>query len=419
MHDLLHILTARLDAGTSDRARLSSYYAGTNELTYLSPEAREALNNRLSRVSANIPRVLVDSIAERLRLNGFDGADVWPTWERLHGHTVADQVHREAMIAGSAHVIVWADKAGRPTMTAESADQVAVLTDPATGEVTAAVKRWSTDTQTFAVVSEPDRITTYRADVAGATSGGFTVASRVDNPLGMVNVVPFVNTGRLLSSGCSEMETVIPLADANTKLLTDLLTASEYAARPRRWASGIELIESDVLDAEGAPTGETESVNPFPTNDRMMVSENPESRFGQLSGADLTAYDKAVGVIMRQISAVSGLPEHMLGIGGDNPTSADSIRASEAALVAKAEAKARTYGRSWATVAALLVAVDTDADPATLSIAPKWADPTTRSVAQEADAVVKLFVAGLLPQMYALARLGYSESEIDAIKDAS
>jgi hypothetical protein len=42
-----------------------------------------------------------------------------------------------------------------------------------------------------------------------------------------------------------------------------------------------------------------------------------------------------------------------------------------------------------------------------------------RSVAQEADAVVKLFQCGLLPQSYALGKLGYSDDEISAIKAAA
>lgn len=48
----------------------------------------------------------------------------------------------------------------------------------------------------------------------------------------------------------------------------------------------------------------------------------------------------------------------------------------------------------------------------------KWADPSTRSVAAEADAVTKLYAAGLLPSTAALARLGYSEDEIASIRDA-
>ena len=108
---------------------------------------------------------------------------------------------------------------------------------------------------------------------------------------------------------------------------------------------------------------------------------------------------------MRQISAVSGLPEHMLGVGGDNPTSADSIRASESALTAKAEARQATFGKAWEDVARLIVAIRDSVDPASVDVRVKWADPSTRSVAQEADAIVKLHAAGILPTSYALARL--------------
>lgn len=48
-----------------------------------------------------------------------------------------------------------------------------------------------------------------------------------------------------------------------------------------------------------------------------------------------------------------------------------------------------------------------------------WVDPATRSLAQEADAVVKLYQVGLLPTAYALKRLGYSDTEIGEIRTAS
>lgn len=406
MNDLLHTLTTRLDANATQRARLDAYAAGTSPITYLAPEVREALGGRLTRVSVNIPRMLVDALTERLRLVGFDGADVWDTWNRLHGPTIADQVHRESMILGDAYVLVWGDQSGRAVLSPESAHQMTVITDPETGTVTAALKRWTSGNETFAVVYEADRITTLKADVANATSGGFTITRTVDNRLGVVPVVPFVNSGRILEAGVSEMEGVIPLSDANTKLLTDLLTASEATSRARRFASGIELAEDD----------EGNVISPFGENDKMLISESADARFGQLPGADLTAYDKAVGVIMRQVSAVSGLPESMLGIGGDNPTSADSIRASEAALTAKAEAKQRTLGRSWAQVARLVATVEGSAPSG--PVVAQWADPATRSEAQVADATVKLYGSGLLPASYALKRLGYSEDDIAEIRAA-
>ena len=45
-----------------------------------------------------------------------------------------------------------------------------------------------------------------------------------------------------------------------------------------------------------------------------------------------------------------------------------------------------------------------------------WSDAATRSVAQEADAVVKLYQSGLLPTSYALSKLGYSDDEIAGIR---
>ena len=65
-----------------------------------------------------------------------------------------------------------------------------------------------------------------------------------------------------------------------------------------------------------------------------------------------------------------------------------------------------------------MVAVREGVDPAGVDVRVKWADAATRSVAQEADAIVKLYGAGLLPASVALARLGYSRDEIADIRTA-
>jgi hypothetical protein len=44
-----------------------------------------------------------------------------------------------------------------------------------------------------------------------------------------------------------------------------------------------------------------------------------------------------------------------------------------------------------------MVAVRDGVDPEAVDVRVQWADAVTRSVAQEADTVVKLFGAGLLP----------------------
>lgn len=65
-----------------------------------------------------------------------------------------------------------------------------------------------------------------------------------------------------------------------------------------------------------------------------------------------------------------------------------------------------------------MVATRTGVDPLTVTVRVQWADASTRSIAQEADAVTKLHAAGLLPASYALKRLGYDEDDIKAIRIA-
>ena len=406
--DHLTTVLQHLDEKAAIYSRLTAYYEGRQPLTFLSPEARAALNDRLSAVSVNVPRLLVDSISERLRVTGSTSSTVWDFWRNNDLDTLHRIAHREALLLGDAYVIVWARPDGSPLVTIESATQVAVTTDPATREVTSAVKRWEAKDGAHAVLYGPDTVQRFHSPSTGAATTGFRLVETIDNPLGAVPVVHLRNGDRLMTTGVSEMTDVLPLTDALVKLTTDMLTASEYAARPRRWASGVELVEDD----------EGNVLNPFPDSDRMMISEAHETKFGQLAGTDLAGYEAAVNVVMRQISAVSGLPEHLLGIGGDNPTSADSIRASEAALTARAEARQGTFGKAWDRVAQLMTAVWDGIDPDTVDVRMTWADPSTRSTAQEADAVVKLHAAGILPTTYALARLGYTADEIEAIRVA-
>lgn len=419
--ELLTALLQGLDESAARRGTLEQYYRAEQPLAFLAPEARQAIGNRMGRMSTNVPRIAVNALAERLRVSGFRSANVavaalWADWKRCDMDQLSPLAHREALALGEAFVIVWADAAGRPQVSIESPVQVSVIRDPASRAVVAAVKRWTTSTTTEVTLFTPRTVTRYSAPTTGATITGFKPLEVLPNPYGIVPVVPLRNSDRLLGPASSEMDDLIPLVDGLNKLLADLMVASEYSGRPRRWATGIELEERPVLDENGEETDEMEAVNPYPEGNRMMISEAPESKFGQLSAAALDSYEAAVRVLQAQISAVSGLPPHYLGAHGDQPASADAMRAAEASLTAKAEARQQVFGRAWEQVARLMVATRTGQDPMAVDVSVQWADPATRSVAQEADAVVKLFASGLLPATYALKRLGYSDDEISDIR---
>lgn len=426
-------LLQTLDAVQFRNEELNRYYNGVQALAFLSPEAQKAIGNRFGRMASNLCRLSVSSLAERLRIVGFNGnPDVWGLWLANDLDEQSDLAHREALTLGSSYAIVWADERGNPLVSVESAREVAVLADPGTRQITCAVKRWRTQTTTEAVLYLPDVVYRLRADTPGAQSTGFYVVDEFDNPLGVVPVVQLRNTDRvpvalqgypdrvMSEYGHSELSDLVPLVDGVNKLLADMLVTAEYTARPRRWATGIELVERPrldaggnvVLDSDGEPIIDT--VNPIPEGNRAMISENESAKFGQLEGADLSGYENAVNVLLGQIMAVSALPAHYIGVMTDNPASADAIRAAEASLTARAEARQKTFGKSWEQVGRLMVAIRDGIDPGDVDCQVQWSDPSTRSVAQESDAVVKLVQSGVLSRMGALRKLGFSEDEIQA-----
>ncbi len=414
MNDLLHTLLSRLDERQHVLTELDLYYDGRQPLSFLSPEARVALGSRFGRMASNVPRLAVTALAERLRVTGFRRAGradpaLWAAWTRNDLDQLSGVAHREALALGRSYVTVWADRQGRAQVSIESAHQMTTLHDPGTRRTIAACKRWEDGRRSFATLYEPDRISRFVSSAPGATAPAFTVTEVLNNPLGEVPVVVLRNGDRLLDDGVSEMADLIPLVDALNKALADMLVASEYFARPRRWATGIELVEDELTGV---------AVNPFPEGHRMMTNEDPAGKFGSLPAADLAAYEAAVRVILGQIMAVSALPAHYVGVFGNNPASADGNRSAEASLAARAESRQATFGRAWEQVGRLIVAVENGTDPAAVDVGVTWADPTTRSIAQEADAVVKLHVAGILPTSFALARLGYTEDEIATIRAA-
>ncbi|WP_447643364.1 phage portal protein [Nocardioides zeae] len=410
-HDLVTSLAQELEAKQVAISEAERYLSGTQPLAYLSATARDA--TRLGRMASNLPSVQVTAIAERLRvtglsLNGSESAALWADFKRNDLDQTLPLAFREALGVGSAYAIVW-DRTGqrRPVVSIESATQVVTQRDPGTRETVAAFKRWSAGGATHARLYLPDAIVPMVADGENA-SAGWRQGAAIANPLGVVPVVEFRNSQRLLGSGVSEIDDLKPLVDALNKLLADLMVGSEFYARPRRWATGVELGTDD----------EGNAVNPFPEGDRMMIAEDVEARFGSLPAADLQSYEAAVRVILGQIMAVSALPAHYLGAMTGQVPGADGLRAAEAALTARAESKQALFGRPVEQVGRLMHAIRTETDPVNAEVGVKWAEAATRSVAQEADAVVKLHQAGLLPADYALSRLGYDDAEITAIRAA-
>lgn len=412
--DLLVELLQELDGPQHRYTQLENYFQGNSPLSYLSAEAKAALA-KFDRMSSNLCRTAVLSLGERLRLSGFDGDDrAWPLFLASELDQLSAGAHQRALLWATCPILVWADSQGRPRATVESPRQMIAQHDPVTRDITAAVKRVRTKTTTEAWVYLPNEVQHHRAQTPGAATAGFDLVESIPNPLG---VVPVAELGNECED--SVITDLIPLQDLTSKLLLDLAVTSEYAGRPRRWATGIELVEKPMTDDDGNPildAGEPvmETVNPFPEANRMMVSENEGAKIGQLAATDLAGFEAGIRVAISQAMMVSGLPAHYVGLLQDAVTSADALRAAEAALVARAEAKQRSYGTGWERTGNLLLAVATGTNPDAHNVRVKWAPADTRSQAQEADAAVKLYQAGVLSRRAVLRTLGLTEDEIAA-----
>lgn len=423
MNTTLKTLSDKLDETYPKLVQLDTYWHGQQPAAFLAPTSREALGDRLKVLAVNFPRLAVTALAERLQITGFrtDGPDaepddeLWRQWRRNGMEEASAQAHVDALVYGRSFVMVWADKSGSPVVTVESPRQVAVLRDPATRQVTAALKRWVANGKGHAFLYEPDKITRLVSDAnvvdpAAMPSTSWSTSETIRNPLGVVPVVPVVNRGRLLDvDGVSEMADVLDLADALNKLVADMMVTSEFYARPRRWATGMEIVE----DADGKP------IKPFSAAlDDVWQSEAPETKFGQFDPARLDGYADAAALLTQQIGALTGLPPHYLGLHGDQPASADAIRSAEASLVARAYALHRTFGTAWADVARLMLAVTDGSDLAVLDVETVWANPETRTPAQAADAAAKLAGIGVPLSVVLADTLGMSPAQIDRVRQA-
>lgn len=417
-----------LDELRPDYDRLDSYYGGTQPgHHWMAPEVRQSLGNRLPPMRLNWPRLVVSAIEERLDVVGFRlqqdlpaDRDLWRIWQANRMDEVSQQAHLDALIYGSAYVVVWAGNDPRtPRITVESARQMTVQRDPMTGEITVALKRWVEGGYGHAVVYAPDQIERYRtaqqvvegSDTYDVPTGGYTRVETIDNPLGVVPVAGLVNRPRLLTpDGETELSDIIPITDAASKVMTDMLVTSEYSAAPRRWITGMD--SGADAHAERLAVQVQQKWTDAPAS-KLWIAADPDSKFGQFPESTLGGFVAAIDTLTQQAAAISGLPPAYLGIHGSEVASADAIRSSEATLVSKARRRQRAFGGAWEDAMRLAVLVrDGVQSPGMESLETIWADPETRTVAQAADAAVKKLSVGVSREQV-LEDLGYSPVQIE------
>ncbi|WP_236243138.1 phage portal protein [Streptomyces sp. CC228A] len=406
---------------------LNASYEGGQPLAYMHPELLAEIGEQIRQVVVNWPRLVVDAVEERLDVEGFryPGADeadaeLWRIWQANGMDEQSQMAHVDALVMRRAFLTVGSNPrdADTPLVTAESPLQMYADFDPATREVRAALKRWN-DVDPFTGAVLHRQATLYRPNATvhyeAAAPGTWRVVDRDDHELGEAPVAVLPNRGRLLwPGGVSELADVLPISDAACKIATDMMVSAEYHAMPRRVAFGFD--QEDFTDETGQPVSVWSRLA-----GRIWATAKGRKEDGadviQFPEAQLKNFHDTIELLARVASALAALPPNYFGLVADDAASADAIRSREARLIKRCERKQVPLSGGYERMNRLVMRIKTgEWDPQLTQLETLWRDPATPTVAQKADASVKLVQAGIIPVEQAREDLGYTAGQLKRMR---
>ncbi|MGV9693336.1 phage portal protein [Streptomyces sp. NPDC003444] len=409
----LSYLYGKLPGPNGPAQLYSRYYEGEQQkLAFSQMRYKAAFARVFEQWRDNFCGMIVDATNERLAVDSFripggeagTDKDARKIWQRSSMDAYSTAVHLEALISGRSYVVVWADQDGEPTITPVSGERMAVCYKAGSLWELEAAARFEMDSwgrQQVTLWTEE-----YVYEVAyGVTEWDQGVMQ--PNPLSRVPVVPFENRVRLGKDPVSDLAHCIPIQDAINKTVMDALTASEFAAFPQRYVTGLEIQE----DAHGNP------VEPFQVAvDKLLQAEDPGAKFGSFEAANLQNYVALVDLLLQHLASVSRVPSHYFLVNSSNSPSGEAILSAEAGLVAKVKERMLHFGESWERVIRLCFAVMRDKRQNAFEMETRWRDPEYRTEAQHVDALLKLQQLNV-PEEFLWAEAGFSAAQISSFRE--
>jgi len=409
-----------------------AYYEGDQPLMFASERFREAFGGRFSAFSSNFMALVVDGTRERMEVSGFDfggtrrSERAWRLWQASKLDSASHIAHTEALIKSFSYALVSPPGNVLDTVHITVEDAMQCITESDSYGRRVAGLKATTDEYTGALLltlfmpeyvwklrttnAPPDGAVQLQLDPAPAPGEQWPLR----NPLNAVPLVPLANRPRLHGKAQSEIDQVMSNQDAVNKYRADALVAAEYAAFRQRYAVGLEV---PVDPKTGRP------MEPFKAAvDRLWIIPppdpddppgQPEPKFGEFSATDLQPYQRMIESEVGAISSISRLPYHyLLGQPEAVPPSGESLKSSEAGLIAKVRTQMTHFGESWEEVLRLALVADGDAAAAKVDgAATLWRDPETRNEGAHMDATVKAYQSGITDRNEARQAIGYEPTD--------
>lgn len=398
-----------------------AYYDGTAATPIVSERLREVYQNFDFSVNENWAAVVIDSMADRITLEGVKSADK-ATQDALDEAisltellVEADDAHQAALIAGEAFLILWKE---------DDEDEVeAYFHDPRMCHVfydeakpnraTYAAKWWEDDEACHIKLYYPDRIAHFSANRTAsgefADSEVFAKQSDEDNPYG---VIPVFHLRPRRRATVSELRNIIPVQDGINLMLTNMFVTGEFAAAPLKYViSNAEGLE-DLVNAPNR-------IWTIPASGGLDTAG--ATQVGQFGAADLGNYLKAVEHSINALSSITRTPKHYFEL-GQNAPSGEALKVMEAPLVKKCRERIARFAPTWRRLFVFLLKLRGH-EVKESDIQLVWANPETVQPLQEAqtekarvDAVTAKKELGISLRQ-ALREIGYTDEQIDTMDD--
>lgn len=422
----LAILEPRLHARWDQWSVYDAYYEGDHRFSQWLRSVQRTfsgtvLGNLLNGLTDNYMPLVVDSAAERLRVQGFRFGDsedadneAWDIWQANGLDGQSNMVHTESIKLGEAYWMVTPN-GDEPLITAEHPSQVIVAHAPGNRRRRlAALKKWREDEWLRANVYLPDRVVKFRAPADPNTpeypsdQKKWQQIEATANPLEVVPVIPMPNNPSMLRGGRSDLAGgAISLQDQITKTVADLLIGSEYHGLPQRVLLGVE-----------APRDENGRTIPFETaaKSRLWYFNSKDAKAHEFSQADLKGLRESADGFIGDLAAQTRIPIYYFRPAAISNISAEALIGLDAGLVSKTNDKKEPFSEGHEEAMRLAFKSIDASDPRAEETSAEtiWADTESRSEAQRVDAVTKLNAIGM-PLEACLEELGYSPQKIDRI----
>lgn len=411
------------------------YYDGEHD-TQLTARQRAYLQIKMGEeFNCNYCPIVVDALAERLRVTGFDCGDdedlaalLWDWWTANRGDALQSVAHTAAPRDGDTYVLVeWDEDEGRPRLRHQQAydgtEGVKVHYNPETREIAYASKRWRVESEDPANAGKvrrlnlyyPERIEKYISNqehyegawmeyTEGDGAWPIPWVTPAGEPLG-VPVVHLKNNDQGYDFGQSELKNVIPPQNALNKSVIDLLAIADLQGFPVPY-----MIGDDPTGLSLAPGSWVFSKHPATGEESVAI--------GQLEAADLPGVIQYKDTMVTEIARISRTPLSYFQTSGQRPAEG-TLKQEEVGLVARAENRQVGFGNAWEDCMRLGIrlynafgegGLDEDA-----TISTQWDDPQTRN---EKEHLETLIMKGKLnvPAETLWQEMGYDADQIAEMK---